>query len=804
MSMNESSARRVILAQAIETADSQGKLLSEVERSQIDREARQAAQADGAGHAPGVAERFLDLRAQRVLQAMAQRNPAIASLQGVPAWRPWLLVVTPLATLVLGALTERIADPHRVDLLSLPLLAIVLWNLLAYLFLILGGFLPLGKRERPLLQALGRWASGLRGWRGRSGHLRGDITALFHLHWQRATSSLQLQRATGALHLAALGWAAGVAASLLVQGLVVQYRVGWESTFLDAGQVHAILSLLLMPVVALFPFQPFSVQEVAALQLGAGDLGRADPRWVGMYAALLLVLVIVPRAVLAAFAFWRASALARRIPLDLGDRYFQRLLSLLTPARVQLCVLTHRAEDRAALLRVLVQEPDVARTLISSAHGDALGFVDLSGREAPAFAVARRPGAGPAWFDRLVSAVFHRGGADERSGDPGLRQARDDGDVVLHVSGAAGDLEASKRLLQWLGKPVLVLANRPDGMQAEQPGLVARCESEARDIPLVAGVLSFDHFARCWIQERVLLDAIGRSLAGAKLPGFGRIVAAWDDRNLARFGRSMAAVAEHLLHAAQLVEEVPSGALSVKSLVSPAERQAQAQGRQAAMDAVVRRLEVSAAQMFARLRALHGIEDAAAGALQHRLEEKFVVHQGIDTPQAGLAGAATGAAMGASVDLLVGGLTLGAATALGALVGGSAAFIAAAWKNRSTSSGATVVQLSDDMMQAMVEAALLRYLAVIHYGRGPAGTGNELRPFWRSDVVAAVEAHKPWLAPFWTSARAQSDEAQIAVLARELETIARKVLVTLYPPQQMNSWIADRARNDSGGLSSRT
>ncbi|HEX9720776.1 MAG TPA: hypothetical protein VGA59_13705, partial [Ramlibacter sp.] len=190
--MNESSARRVILAQAIETADSQGKLLSEVERSQIDREARQAAQADGAGHAPGVAERFLDLRAQRVLQAMAQRNPAIASLQGVPAWRPWLLVVTPLATLVLGALTERIADPHRVDLLSLPLLAIVLWNLLVYVFLVVGWFLQPRGRERPLLEATSRWAAGLRGWRRRSGHLRADVTALFHLRWLKATSSVRL------------------------------------------------------------------------------------------------------------------------------------------------------------------------------------------------------------------------------------------------------------------------------------------------------------------------------------------------------------------------------------------------------------------------------------------------------------------------------------------------------------------------------------------------------------------------------------------------------------------------------------
>jgi hypothetical protein len=723
------------------------------------------------------------LRAQRVLQATAERNPAIGSLQGIPAWRPWLVIVTPLATLLLGALTERIADPHRVDLLSLPLLAIVLWNVLVYLFLVVGWFLPPRRRERPLLETVSRWAAGLREWRRRSGHLRADVTALFQLRWLRAASPVRLLRATGALHLAALGWGAGVAASLLVQGLVVQYRVGWESTFLDAGQVHAILSFLLMPVVALFPFQPFSVQEVAALQLGPGDVGRADPRWVAMYAALLLVLVIVPRAVLAGFAFWRAAVLARRIQLDLGDPYFQRLVSLLTPARVQLCLVSHRGEDRAALQRILVQEPDAARTLISSAHGDVLRCVDLTGREAP-IAAERNPDAGPPWLHRLANAVFQRSGTHEQSGDPRLQEARDESDVVLHVAGAAGDLQAAKPLLQWLGKPVLVLVNRPDGMQVEQPGLVARCESEARAIALVARVLSFDFFARCWIQERVLLDAVGRCLPESKLPGFARIAAAWDDRNLERFGRSIAVMAEHLLYAARQVQEVPSGALSVKSLVSPAERQAQAQARQAAMDAVVRRLEVSAAEMFARLRVLHGIEDAAAGALQLRLEEKFVVHQGIDTPQAGLAGAATGAAMGASVDLVVGGLTLGAATALGALVGGSAAFIAAAWKNRSTASGATAVQLSDEMMQAMVEAALLRYLAVIHYGRGPAGAGNELQPFWKNEVVAAAEPHKPWLAAFWASARAQPDDAQTTVLARELETVARKMLETLYPPQR--------------------
>ena len=46
------------------------------------------------------------------------------------------------------------------------------------------------------------------------------------------------------------------------------------------------------------------------------------------------------------------------------------------------------------------------------------------------------------------------------------------------------------------------------------------------------------------------------------------------------------------------------------------------------------------------------------------------------------AGAATGAAMGAGIDMITGGLTLGAATALGAMIGGGAAYAAALWKNR--------------------------------------------------------------------------------------------------------------------------
>lgn len=772
MSLNESSARRVVLAQAIETADSQGKLLSNVERELIDQQARDAARTTvRAQELP--AEEFLDLRAQRVLSVVQARHPAIASLQAPSAWRGGLMVAVPLVTMLLGALTERIADPHRVDLLSLPLLAIVLWNVVVYLVMITGWLVPRRGGGHPVLDGLRRWSAG--GWR-RSGHLRADVTAQFHLLWNAATGSLQVKRWTALLHLGALGWAAGVAASLLVQGLVVEYRVGWESTFLDARQVHAILSVLLWPVVWLLPFDGFSVQEIARLQLGPGSVGQVEPRWVWMYVSLLLLVVMVPRGVLAAYAMARAKLLSRRVRLDLGTPYFQRIVSLLHPARITLGIMTHRTEDRAALMRVLAQEQEVAGQLISSPAGDSLRFIDL--RPGIAAAPSRPAQAGQGWLRRLMDLAR---GRFEPALDRQHNTTREECHVILHVAGAAFDLEESRAALEGLDVPVLLLVNRPEGPEADPPGLVARAERHARAFPQVAAVLSFDSFARCWVQEGVLLDAIRKALPQALAPGFERIATSWQARNEARFARSMQAVAEHLLFSARQVEELKGSALSVKSLVVAGERQAQALARQGAVQAVVERLGRSAAEMFAKLRELHGIEDALADELEEGLEQKFAVHQPIDAPQAAMAGAAGGAATGASVDLLTGGLTLGAATALGALVGASAAIVGAALKNRSTPAGATVVQLSDEMMQALVEAALLRYLAAAHHGRYAQEAGGGIRPFWKAEVVAAVEAHSASLAPFWAQARAQPHADLAAGLSLELETIAGSVLDTLYP-----------------------
>jgi hypothetical protein len=238
----------------------------------------------------------------------------------------------------------------------------------------------------------------------------------------------------------------------------------------------------------------------------------------------------------------------------------------------------------------------------------------------------------------------------------------------------------------------------------------------------------------------------------------------------------MLAVSDHLLAAAREVEELHAGSLSVKSFL-PAEREAQSGARQGAMERIAQRLKTSAASAAAQLRAIHGVDESAAVAIEHELEQRFVFRQPIDAPQAGMAGAATGAAMGASVDLLAGGLTLGAAAALGAIVGGGAAWVAAAWKNRASPTGATLVQLSDEMLEALLEAALLRYVATVHWARGY----TEADARWKGEVQSRVQAERPLLAGYWSAARTQPPDRLVQPLAHELDRIAKAVLMHMYP-----------------------
>jgi hypothetical protein len=331
------------------------------------------------------------------------------------------------------------------------------------------------------------------------------------------------------------------------------------------------------------------------------------------------------------------------------------------------------------------------------------------------------------------------------------------------------DVQDATRLLHWVAQPALVLV----------PGDEVPYRNTVQRLGLAAEVLPLGRCMGHWLRDPLLLDAATARVATSKRAGFERIAATWKDRNAVRFTEAMRLLAGELVRAARDTEEVGSAPAGLRHLMNAGDRDAMQRAREGARTALLQRLRGGEAETFARLVQLHRTGTPVTALSAAWSEGGFSEQHTVDTPQAGMAGAATGAAMGAGIDLLTGGLTLGAATALGAMIGGGAAYAAAAWKNRGSAGGQPQVQLGEELLQTVAESLLLAYLAVVH--RTWTESGTSIPPSWRSEVVAAVEARRGELAAHWQRARTAGDpgDAVIGPLAGELEGIARGLLARL-------------------------
>jgi hypothetical protein len=313
--MNEHTARDVVLVRAIETADQKKEILSDDDRMYASRSARELAQwraADRKAEVTG--DDFLQQRSEQILRRLAERTPAFANFIKRRNPLTAFSLALPVIALLLGAGLDRITDPHRVDLLSAPLLLIIFWNLLVYLGLLAWLFVPSRPRAQRRLNVPRKMPQVL-------------SAALldFMREWSQLSARLTSARLSRTIHLSAAMFAIGALISLYARGLLSQYAAGWESTFLDAGQVHSLLSFLFAPAVALFHLQGFSLAEIEALRFPQTTAAAGGARWVHLYAATILLLVVVPRLLLAALGQWRAMLLVRRFPLDLDQPYYRKL-----------------------------------------------------------------------------------------------------------------------------------------------------------------------------------------------------------------------------------------------------------------------------------------------------------------------------------------------------------------------------------------------------------------------------------------------------------------------------------------------
>jgi len=176
-----------------------------------------------------------------------------------------------------------------------------------------------------------------------------DGIASFMAEWAALSEPITRARLSRTVHLAAACFALGAIASLYARGLLTQYVVGWESTFLDSRDVHTLLSWLFLPAMNVFPFlQGFSLAEIELLRFGRPVSAASGARWVHLYGATLLLLVVLPRLLLAGFAAWRARRLARHFPLDLDQPYYRKLADSIgagTPALLRVLPYSYTLDE---------------------------------------------------------------------------------------------------------------------------------------------------------------------------------------------------------------------------------------------------------------------------------------------------------------------------------------------------------------------------------------------------------------------------------------------------------------------------
>jgi hypothetical protein len=385
--MNESDLRAVLLLRAIESSELQTAVV-------------RAPMADVPGHdtapdwAGAEARRrlgeqasppaWLAERARLRLARLGEQQPAwrpvldAADLSSGRGWAPaWLL-----AAALLGALGEQIGSSRFIHLLAPPLLGLLLWNGAVYGLLLaqalrrrpaitadaaagpavsagsvgLAAVASSGALRRTLLDLAIRGRARLAAAGSALDAPRAAAYARFQRDWLALSAPWQSARALALLHAAAGALALGALASWYARGLVLDYRAGWDSTFLDASQVRLLLGWVLGPAAALTG-QPLPDTAALASLRAADGGGESAARWIHLWSLTLLAAVVLPRMLLAARAAWRARQWSQRLPLP-DDDGLRRLLRAASGQRLTLAVLPYSYRLAASREPALRQQLD--------------------------------------------------------------------------------------------------------------------------------------------------------------------------------------------------------------------------------------------------------------------------------------------------------------------------------------------------------------------------------------------------------------------------------------------------------------
>lgn len=717
--MTEDQARQVLLLQALESAGDLPQWLPDDRRWAT----RQAVATVGEQATP---EHFVVARAALALQRLLPRDPSAQRWLARRAWHPAWVALALVLGLMAGLAVDQLGPPQRVNLLAPAVWAVVAWNLLVYLAVLLPS--PVPDARGWLL----RWV------------LRGHEPVA--LLWARHAEPLTGARLALMLHAAAATLALGLVAGLYLRGLVLDYRAGWQSTFADAATVQTVLGWLLAPASAL---TGIGVPDVAPLRVGPGaDATATAAPWIHLLAATLALAVVLPRCLLAWRAGVRASRLAQRFALALDTPYFEGLHPLMRPglpptvrllwvrvaggATGDAAVNAAGGAAQAPALRlfdtVVDATFDAAITLVRSEEGDALQLLPVPAGVQGAVV----PAAAPSWWQGLWSA-----GPAAKSP---LARLREDTDAVLLLTRPGA---AEPAWLAALERPMVVLVDTPE---AEPPRLSLHSRADG------------------WLAEGRLLNALDAALPGD--PRLPRLRQAWVAQQRARLDAGAQLLADSLARIAATHQAVADEGFLA--------RRAEADSARAALSAALNAEWRACEERLVTLRGdstgagatalAPGPASSAPAAVSAQLRGRLG-----EGRAALMGGVVTGALAGLKADVLSGGLTMGAGLVAGGLLGALGAAGMAKGLNVVRGTDRSFAAWDGAALTPITQGLLQRYLVLAH-GLAPEAAAQCL--------VAALATQQAALSALWRDRERRFDNVgEAEKLARHLQPLLSRALM---------------------------
>jgi Domain of unknown function (DUF3482) len=386
-----------------------------------------------------------------------------------------------------------------------------------------------------------------------------------------------------------------------------------------------------------------------------------------------------------------------------------------------------------------------------------------------------------------------------------LHHVQTESDVVLYLvnaaesPAAAGYVAAEMDLLAWVGKPVLVLLNQLGAPRAavEEAAEADLWRAHLANWPLVKAVLPMDAFARCWVHEATLLQAVQQVLTKDMGEAMLRLTQAWQTQRQATFAAAMQVQAASLARMAlakEVVDEDSGWAERLRRLGAALGKKDEGGAAEAAQERLAQALAADARASTEQLLKLHGLDGKVQAEIMQRVQGQFTQRARVSEGRAALwGGAVTGAVAGLKADILSGGLTMGGGLLAGGLLGALGAAGVARGINIVRGSENNHVAFSDEALHGAAEAALLRYLAVAHFGRGRGEWAQGEAPaHWGQTVAQALAPQRDAMAAAWRERGtpdldAAATQATIAArLLPLLQTAARQALHQLYPTARLD------------------